>query len=175
MGSQAPQSPIIYLIRHGEKPPKLPNGQDPDGLSTQGVQRSQALVQVFGSSSPYILGYIIAQHPKDDGKEDRPYLTIKPLADSLKPNVEFFHKVHRDDAAGVAQAAQAFQGPGNILICWEHHRLQGIAQAIGVQDAPVYPEDRFDVIWTIESPYDRISNITSEHCPGLDDAHASDP
>jgi len=175
MGSQAAASPTVYLIRHGEKPPKLPNGEDPDGLSVQGIERSKALVQVFGRQSPYNIGYIVAQHPKDDGKEDRPYLTIKPLAETLKPEVDFNHKVHRDDAAGVAQAVQAFHGPGNVLVCWEHHRLQAIAQAIGAQDAPVYPEDRFDVIWTVEPPYDHISNVTSEHCPGLDDQHANEP
>jgi len=132
-------------------------------------------VQVFGPSSPYNIGYIIAQHPKDDGKEDRPYLTVKPLADSLKPDVEFYHKIHRDDAQGVATAVQQYQGDGNILICWEHHRLQAIATAIGVQNAPVYPEDRFDVIWTIEAPYDQIASVTSEHCPGIDDKYANEP
>jgi len=173
-----PQSrpPTVYLIRHGEKPPKLPNGDDQDGLSTLGVDRSQALVKVFGRKSKYDIGYIIAQHPKDDGGQDRPYLTMRPLAKSLKPDdVDFNHKIHRDDASGVAQAVQEYSGPGNVLICWEHHRLGDIAKAIGVKVAPEYPENRFDVIWTIEAPYDKISTITSEHCPGLDDEFANEP
>jgi len=174
-GSAANQSRILYLIRHGEKPPKLPDGKDADGLSPQGVQRSQALVQVFGPSSPYNIGHIIAQHPKDDGAEDRPYLTVKPLAESLQPEVGFDHKTDRDDAQGVANAVQQYQGDGNILICWEHDRLQAIATAIGVQDAPEYPGDRFDLIWTIEAPYDQIASMTSEHCPGIDDQYANDP
>jgi hypothetical protein len=58
------KSPILYLIRHGEKPPKLPNGEDDVGLSTQGVTRAQGLVKVFGRTSPYNIGYIIAQKPK---------------------------------------------------------------------------------------------------------------
>jgi hypothetical protein len=58
------QKPIIYLIRHGEKPPKLPNGEDQDGLSAQGVDRAEALVNVFGKTSPYNIGYILAEHPK---------------------------------------------------------------------------------------------------------------
>jgi len=169
-------SPIVYLIRHGEKPPKLPDGKDPDGLDALGVERSQALVQVFGRDSKYNIGYIVAQHPKKGGNEDRPYLTAKPLADSLSPaGVEFNHTIHRDDAQGVAQAVQEYQGSGNILVCWEHHRLQDIATAIGVQNAPEYPDDRFDVIWTIDPPYDQITSKTSEHCPGIDDKYANDP
>src|SRR5271168_72060 len=41
-------SPIIYMIRHGEKPPKEADGKDADGLSAQGVDRSQYLRNVFG-------------------------------------------------------------------------------------------------------------------------------
>jgi len=52
------------MIRHGEKPPKLPDGKDQDGLSAQGVDRSKALVNVFGKTSPYNIGYILAEHPK---------------------------------------------------------------------------------------------------------------
>ena len=49
----------VYLIRHGEKP-----SDGGDGLSTQGQQRSQCLRSVFGSSSQYDIGYIMAQTPK---------------------------------------------------------------------------------------------------------------
>ncbi len=68
---------------------------------------------------------------------------MRPLAKSLKPDdVDFNHKIHRDDASGVAQAVQEYSGPGNVLICWEHHRLGDIAKAIGVKVAPEYPENR---------------------------------
>ena len=49
----------VYLIRHGEKPADGGNG-----LNAQGVQRSQCLRNVFGSSSGYDIGYILAQTPK---------------------------------------------------------------------------------------------------------------
>ena len=49
----------IYLIRHGEKPS---NGSN--GLSAEGVERSQCLRTVFGNSSDYNIGYIIAEKPK---------------------------------------------------------------------------------------------------------------
>jgi hypothetical protein len=54
----ATASPTVYLIRHGEKP------DDGNGLSTAGVQRAQCLRNVFGSSSEYKIGYIMAQTPK---------------------------------------------------------------------------------------------------------------
>ena len=50
----------VYLIRHGEKPADGGNG-----LSAQGVDRAQCLRSVFGNSSAYDIGYIIAEQPKD--------------------------------------------------------------------------------------------------------------
>jgi hypothetical protein len=52
------------MIRHGEKPAKLADGKDADGLSTLGIERAQGLRQVFGSESQYNIGYILAEHPK---------------------------------------------------------------------------------------------------------------
>jgi hypothetical protein len=54
----------FYLIRHGEKPPKNPDGSDQDGLSAQGLTRAQGLVQVFGPDSGYDIKYILAEKPK---------------------------------------------------------------------------------------------------------------
>lgn len=48
----------VYLIRHGEKP------DSGNGLSTAGQQRAQCLRSVFGASSTYQIGYIMAQTPK---------------------------------------------------------------------------------------------------------------
>ena len=50
----------VYLIRHGEKPAN--GGQ---GLSPAGKQRAQCLRNVFGASSSYNIGYIIAEQPED--------------------------------------------------------------------------------------------------------------
>jgi hypothetical protein len=64
-----------------------------------------------------------------------------------------------------------------VLICWEHGQLAKIATALGVEKyakstgwtGPVdYPDDRFDLIWTVPSPYDEIVSITSEGVQGLD-------
>ena len=55
----ATAEPIIYMIRHGEKPSDGSNG-----LSAAGEQRAQCLTTVFGPSSSYNIGYILAEKPK---------------------------------------------------------------------------------------------------------------
>ncbi len=88
-----------------------------------------------------------------DGKRERPYETVKPLADSVQ-GVTFNNKIDRDDKDGVAafvsDYVKNYNGQGNVLICWEHKELQDLAQAIiqsdGVGSAgtevPEYPGDR---------------------------------
>jgi len=150
-------SAIVYLIRHGEKPPVG------DTLSEQGVTRSEALPQVFGSGSQYNIGYIMAEHPKKGGGDQRPLDTITPLAKSLNLDVDTSCK--RDDVQDVANVVKSYAGSGNILICWEHHHLYDIATALGVPNAPQYPDDRFDIIWTVPPPYNQITDTTSENTP----------
>jgi hypothetical protein len=184
-------APIIYLIRHGEKPPKNADGSDADGLSTQGVERAQGLRKVFGKDSPYHIKHIIAEHPKKglftpnppsivkfqdakaspDGSRTRPYETILPLSEDLglKPDTS----IDRDDAKGAAKAAMAYHGPGNVLICWEHGVLSDIVEKLGVEDKAKYPGERFDVIWAVKKPYDTLEWVGSENIEGLDDQDGS--
>jgi hypothetical protein len=171
------------MIRHGEKPPQNGDGGDVNGLSALGLERAQWLRQCFGENSQYNIGYILAEAPKKgscyfaiclhgpilltqpDGSRTRPLETITPLAADLgiTPN----SSIARDDAAAAAAAAKAFQGPGNVLICWEHGQLADIAEALGVPHAE-YPGDRFDLIWTVPAPYTSIVSVTSEGMPGVD-------
>ena len=103
---------------------------------------------------------------------------MKPLADSINLKI---HTKDKTDAEGAAAAAKDFKGPGNVLICWEHGQLTKIAEALGVkgfakdsaQSKEIkYPGDRFDLIWVIPEPYKEISQVLSEHVPGLDDGLA---
>ncbi|KAF9398628.1 hypothetical protein BGX21_007535 [Mortierella sp. AD011] len=60
--------PTVYLIRHGEKP-----SDGSTGLSSAGEQRAQCLRKVFGASSDYNIGYIMAQAYKSDrGQQPMP-------------------------------------------------------------------------------------------------------
>lgn len=82
----------------------------------------------------------------------------------------------------MAQAAKAYTGPGNVLVCWEHGQLAAIAAAIGVEKYAEktgltgkvkYPDDRFDLIWTVREPYVEVKSVVSEAVPGLDDEHVN--
>ncbi|KAF7715476.1 Uncharacterized protein PECH_007095 [Penicillium ucsense] len=153
-------SPTVYLIRHGEKP------SSGDGLNAQGMQRAQCLREVFGATSQYNIGHIMAQTPKSNGKRQRPYDTVKPLAADLGLSVDL--SCGRDDPGCVKNVVDSYTGPGNILICWEHHALTDIVSELGDSNAPDYPDDSFNIIWSDPAPYYAITAQTSENCPGLD-------
>jgi hypothetical protein len=153
------QHRVIHFIRHGEKPVQG------DGLDAHGVRRSKWLRKLFGPSSHYRISYMIAQRPKADGKRRRPYETLRPLADELGLIVDT--DCERDDFEGVAAKIKGYKGEGNILVCWEHKRLTNLAAALGVHNPPLYPKDRYDIIWSCEEPYQAISE-SKQRCPGLD-------
>lgn len=110
---------------------------------------------------------------------------MEPLAQDLGLTVDT--SCDRDDQDCVADAVDDYNGPGNVLICWEHDALHDIVKALGDKNAPDYPDDRYspltylyvlittdcvnsyNLIWTDPSPYKSISSTTSENCPGLDD------
>ncbi|KAH9829271.1 phosphoglycerate mutase family protein [Teratosphaeria destructans] len=150
----------VYLIRHGEKP------ASGNGLSAQGEQRAQCLRNVFGASSQYDIGYIMAETPKSDGSRQRPYDTVEPLAQDLGLTIDT--SCGRDDSGCVANVVDNYSGSGTILICWEHDALTDIVEALGDGDAPTYPDDAYNIIWTDPYEYSSIVSMTSEDCPGLD-------
>lgn len=47
----------------------------------------------------------------------------------------------RDDQDCVADVVNNYNGPGDILICWEHDALTDIVKALGDKDAPKYDSD----------------------------------
>ncbi|KAK7757477.1 hypothetical protein SLS62_000492 [Diatrype stigma] len=148
------------MIRHGEKP------EEGDGLNEEGQQRAQCLRSVFGAGSGYNIGHVMAQTPKSNGKRQRPYDTVKPLADDLGLTVDI--SCDRDDSDCVADVVGDYSGSGNILVCWQHEEMKNIAKALGAKGVDSYPDDRFDLIWTIPYDYEEIDSVTSENCPGLD-------
>ncbi|CAH0056371.1 unnamed protein product [Clonostachys solani] len=161
LASLAACKPTLYMIRHGEKP-----DDGSVGLSPEGEQRAQCLRTVFGSSSQYNIGYVIAQEYKESGKRKRPYDTVAPVAGDL--GLEVDTSCDRDDSKCVKKLIKNYEGDGNILLCWQHGQMNNILEALGAEDIENYPEDRYDVIWTVPSPYDEITAETSENCPGLD-------
>ncbi|CAI6097432.1 unnamed protein product [Clonostachys chloroleuca] len=165
--SVAACKPTVYLIRHGEKPKDGSNG-----LSIEGVERSQCLRTVFGNATDYNIDYILAQQYKPSGKRKRPYDTVLPLAEDLGLTIDTH--CDRDKPKCVAKAIKKYKGDGNILISWEHKKLTDVIKALGVDDAEKYPSDRFDVIWTLSKNYKYIKDKKSEGCPGLDEKYAGE-
>lgn len=107
-----------------------------------------------------------------DGSRDRPYETIKPLADDLGIKVD--KSIDRDDVSGAAEAAKSYTGPGNVLVCWEHGELAKIVEELlkdgeGKKEKVTYPSNRFDIIWAVREPYEALEWVGSEGVPGLDD------
>lgn len=105
---------------------------------TISVSLLQSIPRIVDSLAPI---HQIKTLTTTDGERDRPYLTVKPLADSL--GVPFDYSIARDDADKVAQTVKDFNGAGNILICWEHGQLTRIAEALGVKGDAKYPGDRY--------------------------------
>jgi hypothetical protein len=97
---------------------------------------------------------------------------VLPLANDLKDlGVEFNTDIKKNDAVGVARAVKAYGGPGNVLICWEHHNLSDIAETIGIKGYAEnsawsgklqYPDSHFDLIWVAPAPYNEITQVLSE-------------
>lgn len=67
----ASAEPTVYLIRHGEKP------DEGDGLSAEGEQRAECLRDVFGASSQYNIGHIMAMTPKSSEKKQIQHHTAR--------------------------------------------------------------------------------------------------
>ncbi|KIJ42126.1 hypothetical protein M422DRAFT_60383 [Sphaerobolus stellatus SS14] len=156
-------SNTVYIIRHGEKPDD--NGQ---GLSPQGEERAQCLTGVFGPSSPFDIGYILAEQPQSNGDRTRPLETVTPLAEELGLTVDT--SCDRDDSKCVADAVDAFaknDSTKNILICWEHDAITDIEDSLGVSKTVDYPSDSFNLIFTIQQEK-LVDTTQSENCTGLD-------
>lgn len=73
------------------------------------------------------------------GNQDRPYLTVQPLAADLGLTID--HSCARDDSSCVKNAVSNYKGSGNILICWEHTALSNLAKALGDNNAPSYSDN----------------------------------
>jgi hypothetical protein len=174
-GAAPPQ--LIYIIRHGEKPPDpLPVGPGqfppppapPFGIDDQGIQnahsllprgwqRSGALTVLFdpalgspraGLQTPATL---LSPSYGDPVKTTahRTYQTIQGLSDRLGiPIVSAFAEGQEPQLA----ASVVSDYSGVVLICWEHDHIPALASslpAIGGTAIPQqWPGDRFDVIWT---------------------------
>jgi hypothetical protein len=159
---QLPQQ--IYVIRHGEKPPESgpPFGVDVDGernpnsLSPRGWQRSGALTALFspnvapkvGLRTPTAL-YATAYVDASVTKIHRPYQTILGLSGRLGLSIQSPDLIGQEGAFADAVLAG---GAEVALICYQHDRIPALVRGLPTVDGTavpvIWPDDRFDVIWT---------------------------
>ncbi|RWA04791.1 hypothetical protein EKO27_g10316 [Xylaria grammica] len=162
--------PTVYLIRHGEKPADGGIGAERGGRAARRVPADRVRGRLRVQHRMLILKKKKKRNKKltlrADGKRERPYLTVKPLADDLGLTVDT--SCDRDDEKCVKDAVDDYDGDGNILICWEHSQLNNLSEELGAMDVDNYPDDSYDLIWTQPYDYNEITAVTSESCPGLD-------
>lgn len=152
----------LMLIRHAEKQDDPPpfgiteeGERDKHSLTARGWQRAGALVSFFCRPTHRAIATpatIFASAPSDDpalpkgeARSLRPQETIGPLAAALGivPNTGI--------PVGNEQAlVDALRGcTGVTLVAWEHKHLPIIAAAF-VAHPPVWPDERFDIVWVLD-------------------------
>lgn len=160
----------ICVIRHGEKPGVVGNDEGVDGsgqpnehsLTPRGWQRAGALAVLFddpsltaarGLATP---ARLFGPDYGDHTDRRRTTETLSALAAKLQvdgTNVEIEHPVALDHEPELAAALRE-AGAGPVLVCWEHHRIPDLADALltGTNQHPPkpWPEERFDVIWVFK-------------------------
>jgi hypothetical protein len=155
---------LVMIIRHGEKPDGSQPGLDANGnedsssLTATGWDRAHRLVDLFDPPNGALragLGRptaIYAAGANDDGEGTRTRETVTPLADALGL------PVNTDYGKGDEEklVKHVTDQPGPTLICWQHGEIPGIVDAfpaVSPKPPSQWPDDRFDVIWTLtETP-----------------------
>lgn len=151
---------LVMIIRHAEKPDGISPGIDGNGnaddssLTELGWKRAHSLADLFdpaqGEPRPGLARpkTIYAAGVTDEGFGQRTRETVMPLADKLgvPVNTEFGKGEEKQ------LVKQVLAQPGPTLISWQHSEITAIVDAFPkvTPDPPAeWPEDRFDVIWTL--------------------------
>jgi broad specificity phosphatase PhoE len=151
---------LVMIIRHGEKPDGDEPGVDADGndddssLTRTGWTRARGLVDLFDpAQAPTRPGLarpatIYAAGATDDGQGARTRETVAPLAAALGLGVNT--RFGKGDEKELV--ADVLARPGPTLISWQHGEIPTIVEAFpAVTPTPPaeWPDDRFDVVWTL--------------------------
>jgi hypothetical protein len=151
----------ILFIRHAEHHSETgitEDGlQDPQSLNARGWQRAGALIGLFsrprkGQSPP---DAIYASAIEKDSESRRPQQTVAPLLALLraKRGVTYCSAFAKHAVKELAEDLMTRKG--TVLVAWEHSVIPKILAQLGVEDAPCkWPNDRYDMIWSIERDED---------------------
>ena len=157
------KSPIIMLIRHGEKPSEAQSGVLPTGeeskhsLIVRGWQRAGALIPLFAPSSGGLRNealarpaYLFATCPDAKGADSsdqsrREEETLTGLSEVLGVSLRL--NFGKGQEAEVAEAAIASDGP--VLIAWDHNKILDLSRHVAPDQAlpAEWPSNRFDMIF----------------------------
>jgi len=147
----------IMIIRHAEKSlnayneiPFLTNG-----LTLKGIQRAAALAPYF-MGTPQLTKFgppvaVYATHPTLNYEALRPLETAMPTAEALKLDVNQKYTISQEEAL-IKEILETptYQGK-NVLICWEHHHIPQLLQALNVSPHPKpWPDNVFDWVYVIQ-------------------------
>ncbi len=174
----------ILLLRHAEKPQGAdgrqgftPEGrEDGKSLSIRGWQRAGALCALLapnpllGPRLPRPDRIYASAFREGGGHSRRPEQTVGPLARRLGLPVDLTWALHQERAFGAALAA----GAGVALVCWQHQALPDLSRAVaapqplpGLKEGWSWPEDRYDVIWSLRRDEPGEAWRFAQYCQGL--------
>lgn len=156
---------VIFIMRHAEKPDGAWQGVDERGfpdeqsLTVRGWQRAGALPGLFGPSMGLpapdrIYAAAVQKRVTPTGKtgswSKRSMETVSVLAAKL--NLEVDDTFTRREEPALADWVARLEG--TTLICWSREAIPAIAGALlgRTTSPPLWPSDRFDVIWRFSRP-----------------------
>ena len=154
---------VVMFARHGEKPGDsgAPHGindrgeNDKHSLSVRGWTRAGALAALLAhapmGSHPHLVRpeRILATAPSRDAKSRREMDTATPLGSRVRVDVEGAHGHGHE-----ADARRDILGQSrNTFVVWHHgslvHFVMGFPIANPEEVPHTWPDDRFDMIWTL--------------------------
>jgi len=132
----------ILLIRHAERP------DFGTGLSPAGQARAEAYVGYFrnfkprgeGGGDPFRFDHLFAA--ADSAESERPSLTLAPLVAATGLAVDTDFKDKEFEALARHLRDHPRFADSNILICWHHEKILGLAGALGSTRRPCPPRRR---------------------------------
>jgi hypothetical protein len=145
------QSKTVYFIRHGEK------AATGDSLSSLGEERAECIAStVFKVQFPITLDRLIAQGDHSHHSQQ----TLRPLSKSSGIKLEL--DCGRDDISCAHDLILKKKDHGAIIVAWEHKRLADIANSFLAQPTLVYPGDRYDLVWVLDTEKRTVVELSQD-------------
>lgn len=158
-----PKNATVLMVRHAEKPTA---GDDPT-LAVPGQERAQAYAIYFqhyslDGSDPLKLSHLFAA--ADSPESQRPRLTIEPLAQALRLDIDDKHKDKEYQPVVDDLLTNPKYDDAGILVCWHHEHLLPFAQALGVDPSTLPPQST----WPTQGWPDDVYGWVLQLCYGGD-------